>query len=415
MRRLPHLSDDMVEQFRSVLSQVTIVFSIAVMNIVVVRFWGATARGELAAGSVLATVAASIGGLGMHDVVVWASAREDQRRIEGWMRTSMVTAIFAGAGAMMASMLLLGLDWWLSAAVGILCPVLQANRLQASSLLSAGRLTAFDLARLAPGAFSAILVLVTALAGPPIHPLAVYVLGQSVAVAGIGIFTHAFRWYGRMTTPSVASLRLGALSASGGLVSTSLARVDIVVVALLLNEKQAGIYSLSLAAAEAVLTAATALSYHALRAGSRQIDDRRLLIRALTVTALLDGVGYLGLQFFASPVLGRGFAGVGQTFLLLSPGTLAMAGIRIRWASAIGRGRAVRASVSMYVGLLVQTALDLVLVPKYGIDGAAVACSAGYCAAAAAMFAPLTQRHVAAPPSTAIMDATVAEKPTLMP
>lgn len=83
-----------------------------------------------------------------------------------------------------------------------------------------------------------------------------------------------------------------------------------------------------------------------------------------------------------SPVLpyvyGASYAPMVMPLLLLLPGVVMLSIFKVLSTGFFGRGQPMLASWAALIGLVFQTALDIVLIPRLGINGAAIASSAAY-------------------------------------
>jgi O-antigen/teichoic acid export membrane protein len=302
------------------------------------------------------------------------------------------------AAAWFATAIVLHFTWWLCAAVALGVVVTHALRVRTNALLAANKLAWRDAATAAPVFAGLTLAGAAALTRSGIHPVYLLLAGQLLAVTLLAR-PSGLRFFGRMSWPNGRALRLGAISSLGGVIQTSLARIDVLIVTVILGSSAAGIYAVALAAGEGVLVAASGLAIHAFRDGTRGRSDAPLIVTALVWTASLSVVGVGLVNRLAGPILGQPFAGLDRIFLLLLPSILATAVYRIRWAASVGWGSPVVVALCGLIGVTVQTVLDFALVGRYGISGAAVASSVAAIIAAIAAFAFPTDRgrhaHVA--------------------
>lgn len=103
---------------------------------------------------------------------------------------------------------------------------------------------------------------------------------------------------------------------------------------------------------------------------------------ALTVTVVLAlGVTAAGFVLIV-PLFGSDFAGARLVMLLLLPGTATYSVSRILTDSLAGLGYPHLGSFVALSSLVVTLVLDLMLIPRYGINGAAVASSVAYTSSA---------------------------------
>jgi O-antigen/teichoic acid export membrane protein len=360
------------------------------MNILIAHYWGAKARGEVASITVISTIAASTGGLGMHDILVWAQSKgvvmSDRN---GWARFSLLTVASTALVGAAASYLIPGWSLFLAIMTAALTVATQYVRLQAGWFLSESKFASFDATRIGTFAMALLTLLILARFAPSTHPAIGLLAGQVVVgtvIFGIGA---AMRPLGPVMAPTFAAIRNGLFSSAGGLLYTSLARSDVLIVAILVSQSAAGVYAVALAAAEAVLVAANGLAFHALRAGGSEESVWRLLRKSILITLPLLAAVYVLLRLLTPSVLGLQFAGIEFIFVLLAPGTLGIALVRITWAESVGKGSMGLPAAAALAGLIGQTGLDLVFVPRFGSIAAAVVSSVTY--SCLALFAVLSR------------------------
>jgi O-antigen/teichoic acid export membrane protein len=77
-------------------------------------------------------------------------------------------------------------------------------------------------------------------------------------------------------------------------------------------------------------------------------------------------------------VYGASYAPMVMPLLLLLPGVVMLSIFKVLSTGFFGRGQPMLASWAALIGLVFQTALDIVLIPRLGINGAAIASSAAY-------------------------------------
>ena len=150
-----------------------------------------------------------------------------------------------------------------------------------------------------------------------------------------------------------------------------------------------GIYSVSIQAAEAIwlIPAAVANAVTAPAVHESENAAVRLVARAAGRGLLITGGAALGLAivgWFAIPtILGDEFQESTEALLLLLPGAVAYAPVAVLVVYlSIRRGRPNLSLAVAAAALVFTLAPALVLVPAYGINGAAVSSSIGYVASA---------------------------------
>jgi O-antigen/teichoic acid export membrane protein len=161
-------------------------------------------------------------------------------------------------------------------------------------------------------------------------------------------------------------------------------RLDVFIVNYFLDSAQLGLYALGVAISEALwqipTAAAIALFPRTARTASDGAADftcrlmRQVLLLA-TAGALVTGIAA---GMFLPLVFGERFRPSIAVVWLLLPGTLALCLGRVAASDLSGRGHSGYSSVFSVAALVVTIVLDLILIPRLGIDGAALASSAAY-------------------------------------
>lgn len=186
------------------------------------------------------------------------------------------------------------------------------------------------------------------------------------ALLRYGSKAYLFRWMNR------ANLRLDAFLvaslAPGGIAAT-------------------GVYSVACNLAELLffIPGSIQRSLFPMVVRSNAAEANRLTSMASRHTLFLTigaALGFAALAPFAIPLLyGQDFADAITPFLILLPGTIMLSQAHIFYSDLNGRGRPEVSAISSFVALVVTIILDVVLIPRYGIVGAAVASTCAYAAA----------------------------------
>ena len=166
-----------------------------------------------------------------------------------------------------------------------------------------------------------------------------------------------------------------------------------------------GIYSVAMQAAEAmwllsatVANAVTAPAIHDDEAAAARLV-RRAGLRALGLTAAVGAVVGLAAPLVLPLVLGEAFEGSVRPLVLLLPGIVFYAPVSVLVVYLSVRHGRPRLSVFVsLVGMAVTLGLAVVLIPRHGVSGAAVASTLGYAAGGALawiLFARLARRRLA--------------------
>lgn len=177
---------------------------------------------------------------------------------------------------------------------------------------------------------------------------------------------------------------LGVRYHPGSLALSLILRVDILIAGALVSVGALGIYSLAVTLTELALLAAAATSQVAIQVqvrGSPRSTARftaavaranALLASALVAVLVLSGPVVIELVF------GPSFAGTTPSVLSLAPGIIALSWQRPLGVYVTRLDRPLKISIAMLLGLIVNVALNLVLIPAWGVVGAGTASSIVY-------------------------------------
>jgi O-antigen/teichoic acid export membrane protein len=193
------------------------------------------------------------------------------------------------------------------------------------------------------------------------------------------------RGWGRPSAPLAAEvLRYGARGQLGNVLLLVNLRLDFLVVGAISGPAVLGVYAVASKFAELMRLPAVAMHYvlypRFARDGPRAAGEevRRLLPRALALTVALVPP-LVGASVLLLPLLyGEAFRGA------VVPACILLVGLAVEGAAAVstaylfGVGRPGLNSLGMGAGVAVTVVLDLLLIPRFGAVGAAVASSAAY-------------------------------------
>lgn len=161
-------------------------------------------------------------------------------------------------------------------------------------------------------------------------------------------------------------------------------RLDIFLLSYFLGPAEVGIYSVSVRLAELLWHLPTAVSFviipMAARSSTKQMNS--FTPRVLRWTLGLTLLGALALAIVGRPlirlVFSEAFTAAYVPLLLLLPGVVLMGGVQILFNEIIGRGFPQFSSLIAGFSLVLILVLDLLMIPRYGMAGAAVASTATY-------------------------------------
>jgi O-antigen/teichoic acid export membrane protein len=169
-----------------------------------------------------------------------------------------------------------------------------------------------------------------------------------------------------------------------------LLRVDVLLLAALRSDADVGLYALAVSLVELTNIATDAVATVVMK---RQVtisleDAAVLTARVIGVTVVLATVAVLGLVvsagFVVPLVYGEEFAGAVPALYALGPGVLALAATRSAGGYLVRLNRPWVVSLLATTAMIVNVALNLALIPRFGIVGAGLASSVAYVGLAAA-------------------------------
>jgi O-antigen/teichoic acid export membrane protein len=210
-------------------------------------------------------------------------------------------------------------------------------------------------------------------------------------------------------------IRFSGLNYIGGLFYFMIQRADVLMVSVLIGLRAVGIYSVAYGVAEVLLVIPQRLGVLYLpRVAAQQALSKEREVQVLTSTvfwgAALAAAALGVVASFAIPWLyGPAFRPSIAPFLLLLPGVCAMATLSVQGAYLCGVGLVRTTTVAAFVGMILNVVLNLVLIPRYGVSGAALASSITYGAQAAVL-----ARAVAGVTHTRSFDMITSVSPRLL-
>lgn len=172
------------------------------------------------------------------------------------------------------------------------------------------------------------------------------------------------------------------------LLSLSLFNIDILILQYFTESVTVGIYKAALTVAEYLMFVPIAIQVAYIHSTSElwskgEIDRiNQLASRTTRYTAIFSVLLIIGLAVLAEPFMlvyfGGGFGSAVLPLLILLPGALGWALARPIYSIGQGKGTLRPLIVSTGVAALLNAGLNMLLIPVYGMVGAAVATSIGY-------------------------------------
>jgi len=212
---------------------------------------------------------------------------------------------------------------------------------------------------------------------------AVVALGIAARLARNGFFRG---WHRPSWSLGRTIAGYGLRGQLGGLLSLVNLRLDVAILGALAGPAVLGVYSIASKYAELLRLPGLAVNYVLYPSFARGgATDARTRTRALLPRAAgLNALGALPLAIAAAPLLplvyGRDFTGAVHPAWILLFGLLGEGIAGLIGAYLYGVGRPGLNSVAIGAGVVVTVVLDLLLIPRYGAVGAAVASALAYLA-----------------------------------
>lgn len=214
-------------------------------------------------------------------------------------------------------------------------------------------------------------------------------LGLAFGIAASAFFlkdaVHSKNWALPKFGQEIRSgLSVGLRGQLGPLTTFFTYRLDVFVVNYFFNPAQVGIYAVGVAVSESLwqIPQAVATALFPRTARTAREDATAFTCLILRQVLLISCVSAVVIAL-ASPVavplaFGARFAPAVPVILWLLPGTVALCLAKVSAADLAGREKTAYASYFGVAGFVATVALDLALIPRWGIQGAAMASSAAY-------------------------------------
>ena len=364
-------------------------------SVLAARVLGPTPLGAAAVGLTAGTIAALLSNGGLNIAAIYfLGRRPDQRHlIAGWivtlgLGTTILAAVLVGIGGPMLSPSVLAGDGALLRATALLAASIVAFELSGSLLLGLDRRSAYLVAQVLEGIGSLVLVVLIFAAGAT--TAAGYIAGAASAAALAAIFgivatrrvVHglALRFDAHFTRQALA---LGLRGQVGNVLQLLNLRLDLLLVPLFVDLRAAGIYLIAVRMSEVVSQVASASAAFLFPAVSRlDPGQTRLTERTVRITLVIVLAGGLVIGAFAPLLLGlffgaayvAGTAALRITMVAMIPLALQ----RLMASDLKGRGKPGLVSISAAFALGATVVGDVVLIPRLGIEGAALASLIAY-------------------------------------
>lgn len=359
-------------------------------SILTARLLGPALRGELSVMIAIPGLLGAVGVLGADGANLYFGGRSPAAHAR-IVRYSLVHAVVIGTAITLVALILtrvfpearLGLDDGTFVLAVALTPSVMAFALLGTAEASRGRAASAALVYLAgTGAWAVSVIFIGWFdAAEPTSLFAAWAAMQ-LLMAGV---MFIIGWTGvrpsaDMTWPRYASYALRSNVA--GIALLLLLRIDVPIIQLLAGPREVGLYAVVLPMAESLLLVSTAVNLVVLPGVASGIVDRE---RALVIAGGAVAVASFGAVVIAVaaplvvPLLfGQAFAPSVGILLIMLPGVVVFTAARAWHVYLLGVGELRTPAVGAVAGLAVCVMLELLLVPRYGALGAALATSVAY-------------------------------------
>lgn len=392
---------------RDALVTITTRFGLAVLifgtDIALARLLGPSAKGRFTLVLLYSQLAALIVGWGTDQALAVVSGRDRETARRGFANALTWTAVVGGA-AVFASVWLFGAptDGPATGPLASLIPNLSGTQflfaavavpgelffgLGLFALLGRKRVIPYSLIRvIRRGVLLAMIVATAAIARLSLDValvLNLVALATTAAVIAWVAATDGIVGARPSRTLLAEELRFGTRAIPGSLAERLQLRADAFLVNIILGVRETGIYSVTSGLAETLWYVPNALGTVMF---SRAVDpkaDAGRIASVLTRTTLAVALVTAIPAFILGPrlvraVYGSQFADAGVALRLILPGIVAYSVVAVLSRYITGRGRPGTGTLILVAGLVVNIGINLLLIPVYGIVGAAAASSVSY-------------------------------------
>ncbi len=404
-------------------SQVAALFLIVANAAIIARVLGPAGKGAYTLATLAPTVLGLLLGLGL-GVANAFFAGSRRFTVAQLTRNSTGFALLASAAGLMAvavlarsgllARLLPGVPITVATLALTIFPLALFTGFLTSTLQGIGRIYAVNVVTLGQALANLLLTMAFVLLLGWGLPGAVLAFAGAAAVALL-IAAHLLRADGGAYHPALESavlrpaLSFGLRGYIGNVLQFFNYRLDAFLVNAFLGPAGVGIYSVSVSLAEMLWYLPNAVSFVIFprAARTRPKEMNAFTPRVFRATLGLTALGGLALALLGPALIrliyGPAFASAFLPLLALLPGVVLLGGAKVLTNEIAGRGHPLYNSLASALGLVLTVGLDLYLIPRWGVLGAAVASSIAYAAifvAALFFYARVSRRAALAPKST---------------
>jgi O-antigen/teichoic acid export membrane protein len=333
-------------------------------------------------------------GLGLPAAVIFYASQKDVSIRRIWtvnlayagLLVAVLTPLFVGTYGPLADLLAKGTGGTIWILAGVLTPVWFLDRTMQGLLLGELRFGLFNVLFVAGRALyflATVALVVVASTGVGGALVALAAASVLMIVGTAVVLRDQLRplWPGSLTG---VLLRYGLRVQVGSVLQLALFRIDVVILQFFVTLRAVGQYAVATSLAELVIQLAVAFQLSAFPLASHYEEDAQ---RATTIAAVRHyGILALGATvgvLLLGPLVilyafGPGFRGAIAPLLIMLPSMGLLGTGLVIGADLRGRGRPGLASILAGAAMAAVVALDLALIPPFGINGAALASTLAY-------------------------------------
>jgi O-antigen/teichoic acid export membrane protein len=373
--------------FEALLFKAGELVSQVLMVVLTGRLLGPSGRGLYALASLSVGICqVPFGSVWVANAVELARERATPRDVFG---VSVVVAAFGGTVTCLVALAispLFGDKWWVFALPSLITPFVLLRAYQEGIWQALGHVRAVNVLRLGRASLPFLFILPPLLADAPIRTT-ILVWELAFVVLAITAWFRLRVFVGSPRFPRERTIyrrvtKYGLTISGFRIVEVLNERNGLLLLAIFASDATVGVYSIAVAATEVLLLATEALAlstFNRISFGSREASAalsvrtmRHCVLLAAAASVVVVPASYVALPW----VLGPGYGEVPVLLMLLTPNVLCLAAVRplysffqVQAEKPVSMFRVVAAA------LVVNTVLNVTLVPIWGAKGAAVAAS----------------------------------------
>jgi O-antigen/teichoic acid export membrane protein len=356
-------------------------------GVIVARVLGPSGRGEYAVGSIVGVIAGTALVMG---VDVWAgralAQTRDGRSVARVLRWQALIAVAGSAAVGSAATLVTG-EAPFGVAVALTTLGTSELIVALAALVAVQRMGLYfgGLATASLGFLAAMIVL--AQLDVRSVPIALATFGITRLAGSLFLLValrHQPQGSGQATLREAVSF--GAPAAIGSIATLVAYRADVVVLAALAPTADVGLYAAAAAMTEGLWLIPDALASVLLPHVARSADTHEATARVVRLSSEVLLGGFVGLTLFGGPlvrlVFGSEYSSAADALPALALAAVSLGAWKLLIADLGGRGDTRVRAFSATAGLGAMIAADFLMIPRWGIVGAAYAALLGYSVAA---------------------------------